>query len=960
MAGPTPDKPGTYLPVPGKVAISPNPSSEDPGESFDDVRVEIGAGDGKLYVKAPTAQVPSSGPTHPNSIVPVVGNGAKGEKGDKGNKGDKGDTGPQGPAGPTGPQGPQGPQGPAGDGSPLSVVERFYDENNEATDGTPIEAVSNLVVTGAGVELLVDDDSTDTAIIHVPGLITGSSNVDFGYTNFIEFGNGILLEGSEGPNGRVVSVNLAVTGENVDLSGIVNFNFGPGLVVTSDNFNSVTVDVAGGNSSSPLEFTYTADEQLNAWTPSTVNVGDGLAASADLDGSNFTLRALGPDVGIWDPDGQYAPSYGAQSRLIFEQGAGIEISMADDDGNGHRRIKFSATGSSGGREVSSMSIDGSGHLQVTYTDALGSPVDLGLVKGATGATGATGPQGPQGIQGEVGPQGPAGSTGATGPTGPSIASASVTGDTLTLTMSNSNEIVVTGSVRGPKGDKGDTGETGSQGPQGLTGPAGRHVTSASVTNAHLILGMSDSTQIDAGDITGPAGPQGPVGPTGETGATGPTGATGAAGKGVASVTIDGSGHLIVTYTDTSSTDAGLVKGDKGDTGSQGPIGPQGTSISSASVSGSTLTLTMSDSSVVNVSGSILGPKGDKGDTGETGATGPQGPAGSTGPQGPAGVDGDDGRGIVTTSIDGSGHLLITYSDNATPVDVGQVKGDKGDTGATGATGPQGPIGETGPAGPTGPKGDTGDVGPQGATGATGPAGADGKTVLNGTTAPSNGLGNNGDFYINTSTNTLFGPKASGAWPGAGVSLVGPAGATGPKGDTGATGPAGTNGTNGNIVAVQDEGSQIAAAPTALNFTGAGVTATHNSGTVTVNIPGGGASSGPTIYTFRIDYDTASTPIISTITGLPAGWSVSNINTSSGTNSFELTHPAGIGTVAGFFAYGYVATDPTKGANYQQRSPSALFEVEYYLNETKLYFKSATTSNVGTTAGGHAYIRIMMF
>jgi hypothetical protein len=53
----------------------------------------------------------------------------------------------------------------------------------------------------------------------------------------------------------------------------------------------------------------------------------------------------------------------------------------------------------------------------------------------------------------------------------------------------------------------------------------------------------------------------------------------------------------------------------------------------------------------------------------------------------------------------------------------------------------------------------------------------------------------GDFYINTITHTLFGPKASGSWP-TGVSLVGPTGAQGPQGLTGATGAAGPQGIQG--------------------------------------------------------------------------------------------------------------------------------------------------------------------
>jgi hypothetical protein len=75
------------------------------------------------------------------------------------------------------------------------------------------------------------------------------------------------------------------------------------------------------------------------------------------------------------------------------------------------------------------------------------------------------------------------------------------------------------------------------------------------------------------------------------------------------------------------------------------------------------------------------------------------------------------------------------------------------------------------------KGDTG------ATGSTGSAGTNGKTVLNGTAAPTT-EGVDGDFYLRTSNSTLYGPKASGSWPGSPVSLIGPTGATGATGADG--------------------------------------------------------------------------------------------------------------------------------------------------------------------------------
>lgn len=79
------------------------------------------------------------------------------------------------------------------------------------------------------------------------------------------------------------------------------------------------------------------------------------------------------------------------------------------------------------------------------------------------------------------------------------------------------------------------------------------------------------------------------------------------------------------------------------------------------------------------------------------------------------------------------------------------------------------------------------IGPTGPTGTTGTAG---HTVLNGSGAPSGGLGVDGDFYLNTANSSLYGPKASGSW-GSGTSLIG---ATGPTGSTGATGPTGVGAT----------------------------------------------------------------------------------------------------------------------------------------------------------------------
>ncbi|MES2807025.1 MAG: hypothetical protein V4619_00270, partial [Bacteroidota bacterium] len=68
---------------------------------------------------------------------------------------------------------------------------------------------------------------------------------------------------------------------------------------------------------------------------------------------------------------------------------------------------------------------------------------------------------------------------------------------------------------------------------------------------------------------------------------------------------------------------------------------------------------------------------------------------------------------------------------------------------------------------------TGPQGPRGLAGTNGTNGTNGFSVLSGSVNPSNtSTGVNGDFYINTSNYTLFGPKTAGVW-GDGVSLIPP-------------------------------------------------------------------------------------------------------------------------------------------------------------------------------------------
>jgi hypothetical protein len=166
-----------------------------------------------------------------------------------------------------------------------------------------------------------------------------------------------------------------------------------------------------------------------------------------------------------------------------------------------------------------------------------------------------------------------------------------------------------------------------------------------------------------------------------------------------------------------------------------------------------------------------------------GVTGPVGPKGDAGPVGPAGLEWKgpwvSGASYIAddaVGYSGASYFCIAATSGTVTPNLDTAKWAL--LASQGAQGIQGSIGATG------------NMGLQGLQGLPGIAGTNGNTVLNGTVIPTSGVGVNGDFYINTTTKTIFGPKAAGLWPITGTLLVGPAGPTGATGATGATGPSG--------------------------------------------------------------------------------------------------------------------------------------------------------------------------
>lgn len=206
-------------------------------------------------------------------------------------------------------------------------------------------------------------------------------------------------------------------------------------------------------------------------------------------------------------------------------------------------------------------------------------------------------------------------------------------------------------------------------------------------------------------------------------------------------------------------------------------------------------------------------------------------------------------------------------------------GATGETGAAGPTGADGAIGVTGMTGAPGAQGVTGADGipgldgPTGADGATGATGADGNTILNGTTAPDGASGAQGDFYLDTTTWVLYGPKGATGWAPTGQAVTGPTGAMGATGATGVTGAAGVTGTTGVTGATGNAGATgatgVAGATGIAGATGFG--ATGPAGATGVGTPGAQGVTGATGATGATGRSgaTGSTGAASTVPG-PAG------------------------------------------------------------------------------------------
>jgi hypothetical protein len=162
---------------------------------------------------------------------------------------------------------------------------------------------------------------------------------------------------------------------------------------------------------------------------------------------------------------------------------------------------------------------------------------------------------------------------------------------------------------------------------------------------------------------------------------------------------------------------------------------------------------------------IKGDKGDKGDTGQNGATWLEGTS-----------DPSDDRPEGDLYVNTTTYNLFVSAGGGFWDQIGNIKGPQGGQGPQGAQGIKGDTGDTGPQGADGTDGTDGTNGTNGANGAT---------WRTGSVAPSDSVGVDGDLYLNTATDDVY-LRTAGTYSVV-TNIKGSTGAAGTNGTNGTNG-----------------------------------------------------------------------------------------------------------------------------------------------------------------------------
>lgn len=142
----------------------------------------------------------------------------------------------------------------------------------------------------------------------------------------------------------------------------------------------------------------------------------------------------------------------------------------------------------------------------------------------------------------------------------------------TLTVTNRNGVSTSVNTKGEQGAQGPTGPEGPQGEQGVSIVSFRQVY-ASETATYYSITFSDGHEQS---VAIPKGAKGDTGATGPTGPQGPQGQTGVSITGFVETGETETATLYnITFSNGTTQQVAIPKGEKGDQGEQGPEGPQG-------------------------------------------------------------------------------------------------------------------------------------------------------------------------------------------------------------------------------------------------------------------------------------------------------------------------------------------------------------------------------------------------
>jgi len=142
----------------------------------------------------------------------------------------------------------------------------------------------------------------------------------------------------------------------------------------------------------------------------------------------------------------------------------------------------------------------------------------------------------------------------------------------TLIVTNRNGVSTSVNTKGERGERGPVGPEGPQGEQGVSIVSFRQVY-ASETATYYSIAFSDGHEQS---VAIPKGAKGDTGATGPQGPQGPQGQTGVSITGFVETGETETATLYnITFSNGTTQQVAIPKGEKGDQGPQGPVGPQG-------------------------------------------------------------------------------------------------------------------------------------------------------------------------------------------------------------------------------------------------------------------------------------------------------------------------------------------------------------------------------------------------